>query len=340
MALALKAKGHNDRSIGAATLASKASRGLGERNERYPRIDDTGRVFGSAVMIDMQRFTTHLLEYPKMTTGKSHPTGRCRIPLLVWSLLLPLALGFPAATVAQVDVSEGRRAIATRDELQAALAEAERIAGSDGFSGSFREAKQREAALIRERLTEGDFQIGDQVQLTVFGEADATGLQTVGPGRVLSVKGLPDIPLRGVLRSEVEPYLRDQIGRFIKDAQVKARAMIRVSIIGGITKPGFYQLDADMMLSDAIMSAGGILAGADFKRSVIHRGEDRLLEKEDFTTALSDGRSLDQLNLRAGDVIEVGQKPTRSTYATISTIAIIPGLILSIYGIGKLAGAF
>jgi hypothetical protein len=49
---------------------------------------------------------------------------------------------------------------------------------------------------------------------------------------------------------------------------------------------------------------------------------------------------VDQLNLRAGDVIEVGLKPARDTYATIQTIALIPGLILGVYGIGKLAGAF
>lgn len=259
---------------------------------------------------------------------------------LVWSLLLAISFVLPELARAQAESPDGRRAVATREELQAALAESERIANSEGFSGSFREAKQREAAMIRERLTEGDFQVGDQVQLTVFGETDATGLQTVGPGRVLSVKGLPDIPLRGVLRSEIEPYLREQIGRYVRDAQVKARAMIRVSIIGGVLKPGFYQLDADMMLSDAVMSAGGILSGAEFKRSIVHRGEERILEKEEFAKALADGRSLDQLNLRAGDAIEVGVKPVRNTYATISTIAIIPGLILSIYGIGKLSGAF
>jgi hypothetical protein len=271
------------------------------------------------------------------TTARTTPWPPCR---LVWSLLLAISLIFPELARAQAESPDGRRAIASREELQAALTEAERIANSDGFSGAFREAKQREAALIRERLMEGDFQIGDQIQLTVFGETDATGLQTVGPGRVLSVKGLPDIPLRGVLRSEVEPYLAEQIGRYVRDAQVKARAMIRLSIMGGVLKPGFYQLDADMMLSDAVMSAGGILAGAEFKRSVIRRGEERLLEKDEFATALSDGRSLDQLNLRAGDAIEVGMKPVRDTHTTISTIAIIPGLILSLYGIGKLAGAW
>lgn len=275
-----------------------------------------------------------------MPTGTCAATTFCPPRGLVWSLLLAISLALPELARAQAELPDGRRAVATREELQAALAEADRNASSEGFSGAFREAKQREAALIRERLTEGDFQVGDQIQLSVFGETDATGLQTVGPGRVLSVKGLPDIPLRGVLRSEVEPYLREQLGRYVRDAQVKARATIRVSIIGGVLRPGFYQLDADMMLSDAVMSAGGILAGAEFKRSVVHRGEEKLLENEDFAKALADGRSLDQLNLRAGDAIEVGMKPVKNAYRTISTIAIIPGLILSVYGIGKLAGAW
>jgi protein involved in polysaccharide export with SLBB domain len=275
-----------------------------------------------------------------MISGLSLHTRVIRTRGLVWSLLLPLSFGIQVSARAQVESSDGRRAVATRDELQAALAEADRIATSDGFSGSFREQKQREAGLIRERLQDGDFQVGDQIQVTVFGEATTSGLQTVGPGRVLSLPGLPDIPLRGVLRSEIEPYLHEQVAKYIRDAQVKARGMVRVSITGGVTKPGFYQLDADMMLSDALMSAGGILAGAEFKRSIVRRGEDKILEKDAFTKALADGRSLDQLNLRAGDVIDVGQKPVHNTFATVQTIAIIPGLILGVYGIGKLAGAF
>jgi len=275
-----------------------------------------------------------------MTTGMTHRAATQKQAWLVWSLLLVLAFVFPGLARAQADASDGRRAVATREELQAALAEAERIANSDGFSGAYREQKQKEAALIRERLTEGDFQVGDQIQLTVVNEPDATGLQTVGAGRILSVKGLPDIPLRGVLRSEIEPYLRDQIGKYVKDAQVKARATIRLSIVGGVLKPGFYQLDADMMLSDAVMQAGGIQAGAEFKRSKVQRGQENLLEKEEFTKALADGRSLDQLNIRAGDVIQVGEKPAHNTYQTVQTIAIIPGLILGLYGIGKLSGVF
>ncbi len=260
--------------------------------------------------------------------------------MLVWSLLVGAVFGAHRPAAAQELSPDGRRAVATREDLQAALVEADRIANSGGYSGSFREAKAREAGLIRERLQEGDFQVGDQIQVTIVGETTASGVQSVSPGRMVSLPGLPDIPLRGVLRSEVEPFLRDQVGRYIKNAQVKARGMIRLSILGGVVKPGFYQLDADLMLSDALTAAGGVLPATEFKRSVIHRGPDKILEGEAFTRALADGRSVDQLNLRAGDVIEVGQKPTRDTFATVQTIALIPGLILGVYGIGKLAGAW
>jgi protein involved in polysaccharide export with SLBB domain len=260
--------------------------------------------------------------------------------MLVWSLLVGASIGVPSPAAAQESTPDGRRAVATREELQAALVEADRIANSGGYSRSFREAKAKEAGLVRERLQEGDFQVGDQIQLTIFGETTASGVQTVGPGRVVSIPGLPDIPLRGILRSEVEPYLRDEVGRYIKNAQVKARGMVRLSILGGVVKPGFYQLDADMMLSDALTAAGGVLPTTEFKKTVVRRGSDKLIEGEGFTKALADGRSVDQLNLRAGDVIEVGLKPARDTYATIQTIALIPGLILGVYGIGKLAGAF
>ncbi|HTS87407.1 MAG TPA: polysaccharide biosynthesis/export family protein [Gemmatimonadales bacterium] len=259
---------------------------------------------------------------------------------LVWSLLLAMAVGAPAAVRAQEESPNGRRAVATRAELQAALAEDDRIAGSGSYSRAFRDAKQQEAALIRERLQEGDFQVGDQIQVNVFGDDKTSGLQTVGGGRVLSLPGLPDIPLRGVLRSEIEGYLTQEMGKYIRDVKVHATPMIRISIIDGVVKPGFYQIDAAMMLSDAVMSAGGLQAGTEFKRSVVRRGDEKILEGEDFAKALQEGRSLDQLNLRAGDVIDVGVKPVHNTWQTVQTVAVIPGLILGIYGIGKLAGAW
>jgi hypothetical protein len=49
---------------------------------------------------------------------------------------------------------------------------------------------------------------------------------------------------------------------------------------------------------------------------------------------------LDALNLRAGDEIEVGTKSTTDWLSTLRTVAIIPALIISLYGLGKLFGLF
>jgi len=260
----------------------------------------------------------------------------------VWCLLTSVALSAPTAVRAQVsDDYSGRRPIATRAELEASLAEAERVANSSGFSGGYRESKRLEAALIRERLTEGDFQVGDQINVTMQGDTLSTGgLVTVGPGRVVTLPGLPDIPLRGVLRSEIQPYLTEQVARYIRNPEIKARALIRLSVLGGVGRPGFYQLEAEMLLSDALTAAGGISNTTDLTRSAIKREGERILDGEQFQVAINDGRSLDQLNLRAGDVIDVGQRSQKSVLRTIQTVALIPGMILSIYGIGRLVGAF
>lgn len=261
----------------------------------------------------------------------------------VWALLMAAAIGAAPALQAQEGVdpgSDARRPVLTRAQLQQAMEEAEAIANSEAYSATFRESKRDEAALIRERLLEGDFYVGDQLAITMVGDSGFSGIKLVGPGRVLTLPGLPDIPMRGVLRSEIEAYLTEQIGRYVRDPQIKARPTIRLTFMGGVGKPGFYQMDADLMLSDALMQAGGIGNGTELKSSKILRGEEEIMDGESFNKAVTDGVSLDQLNLRAGDVLQVGQKSTKDWFTTLRTFAVIPALIISTYGVGKLFGIF
>lgn len=258
----------------------------------------------------------------------------------VCALLLGAAVLTAGPLAAQEVGVDARRPIATRAQLQQSLEEAENIANSPAYSAGFRDEKRAEAALIRERLLEGDFYIGDQLFITMTSDSGMSGQRTIGPGRVLTLGSLPDIPMRGVLRSEVEQYLTEQVGRYIKDPQVKVRPLIRLTFMGGIRQPGFYQMDADLMISDALMQAGGIGNNTDLKRSKILRGDEELMDGETFAKAVTDGVSLDQLNLRAGDVIEVGSLDTKDWFTTLRTFAVIPALIISTYGVGKLFGIF
>jgi protein involved in polysaccharide export with SLBB domain len=230
-----------------------------------------------------------------------------------------------------------RRAQATRQELQETLTRIDSILGSPGYSSRIRDAKKRESALIRDRITEGDLQVGDQVILTVQGEQAFTGTFLVGAGRVLSLPSTPDIPLRGILRSEAQDYITEELKRYVRDPSVRVQTLIRMGILGAVGKQGFYQVPADVLVSDAIMIAGGPAGNADPNRTVIRRGGNVILTEEDVRGAIVNGATLDQLNLRAGDEISVDPKIIqRSKTITILTVTTL--LTTTLYFLTYLLG--
>src|SRR4029453_6608876 len=92
-------------------------------------------------------------------------SGSRVVPSRRWRFLLVLLALAPARLTGQDSLpadDAGRKPIATRADLESALTQAEQIAASDGYSAELRDQKRAEAALIRERLREGDFQVGDQ----------------------------------------------------------------------------------------------------------------------------------------------------------------------------------
>lgn len=237
--------------------------------------------------------------------------------------LLPLLASFgPPTHELRGQSPDTRRVEATRVELEAQLGELEKIINSPGYSGRLRSAKKAEADLVRQRLTEGDLQVGDRINLTVVGEAALTDSFVVAPGRVLILPGIPEVPLKGVLRSEFSEHLSAHLKKYIRDPQVHAQSLIRLSIFGAVGKPGFYQVPAEQLASDAIMQAAGGPAGnADVHKTTVRRNGVEIWSKEAFQEALVQGVTLDKLNLRAGDEIVVG---TQKHFNLRSVLYIVP----------------
>src|SRR5690606_11495361 len=128
----------------------------------------------------------------------------------------------------------------TRESLEELLARYEQATRSTAYSEELRARARYEAGLIRVRLEEGDFQVGDQIQLAVEGQPELTSTFQVAPGRVLILPVIGEIPLKGVLRSELEDHLTKSLGRFIVEPKVRATSQIRISILGQVASPGFY----------------------------------------------------------------------------------------------------
>ncbi len=188
-----------------------------------------------------------------------------------------------------------KRAQATRAELEDLLARAPANAQNSP-----------DVVALRERLTEGDFQGGDRIVLRVLEDSTLSDTFTVRPGRTLSLASLPEISLRGVLRSELEAFLTAQVGRFLRNPTVTAVSLVRIAVFGEVIRPGFYHVPADVLLSDVMMIAGGPTGNADTRKTFVRRGSEELMDREATRRALLAGRSLDQLNLHGGDEIVIG----------------------------------
>lgn len=196
----------------------------------------------------------------------------------------------------------------TRAELESLLRRYEETAGSSAYSGEVRAQARDEAELIRVRLAEGDLRVGDRIQLTVEGHADLTGEFAVVAGRVLVLPAIGEVPVSGVLRSELQDHLATEIGRFIRDPAVRARSLIRLEVIGAVARQGFYTIPSDILVSDALMLAGGPVSEADLDRIRVERNRQVIWSSNRLRRAMQEGRTLDQLSIRAGDGIIVPER--------------------------------
>ncbi len=179
------------------------------------------------------------------------------------------------------------------------------------------------------------FTPGDVISLQVEGDSLLNGTFTVGPGPGLTLPVIGAVPLAGVRRADLEPHLRGYLGRYLRNPVVHAKALIRLLIVGEVAKPGVYAVPTDLVVADALMLAGGPTAAAKVTAIRVERGNQRLLDGDRMQAALAQGMTVDDLNLRAGDRLDVPRmRESGSTWRIMSFAA---GSLISLYGIVRLA---
>ena len=248
-----------------------------------------------------------------------------------WLVLLAAAALIGSRTLAAQEVSTGfdpHRVHVSRDDLHLMLQRLDEAAGSSAYSKPVREKARAEAALIRQRLTQGDFQVGDRISLVVEGEAALTDTFTVLEPRVLRLPVVGDVSMQGVLRSELESHLRASLAKFLREPVVQARSLIRLSLAGQVLKPGYYVMPSDMVLSEALMIGGGPGPNGKVAKLKILRGGEPIWEGDALQVALAEGRTLDQLNLRAGDQVVV---PRTSGSVVVKAVPVLLGLTTTLW---------
>lgn len=244
-----------------------------------------------------------------------------------------------AVSTAGAGQGGGGRLQATRGELEGQLQGLEQLARAGVKSDQERSQARAQVAVIRARLADGDFHVGDRIVLTVEGdkhqaeqpsassvEQQLSDTFTVGSGQELTLPVIGVVALRGVLRSELQARLRREVALVIREPVIHARSLIRISVQGAVARPGYYLLPIDAVLSDALMAAGGPGPDAKLGKLRVERDGTVIWEGEQLRQAIAEGRTVDDIGLHAGDQFVL---PRRGGPGVLGGLQVV-GLVLSI----------
>jgi protein involved in polysaccharide export with SLBB domain len=192
------------------------------------------------------------------------------------------------------------------------------------------------ASELRTRLRDGDFQPGDRIRLVLDGAVTQDDTIPVSAGSRIRLKDVGEISVAGILRSELQAHMTKELSKYIKDVRVQATPLVRLSVLGPVDTPGFFYMPSDIPITEAIMRAGGPSGNADLKKTVVRRNSKELYDSRNTRRALNEGLTLDQLSLRDGDSIEVGEKSGSNWQRIASIVGVATSIIWALsYGLSR-----
>lgn len=156
-----------------------------------------------------------------------------------------------------------------------------------------------------------------------FAEGDAIGItvptdttQFLNGIYPIDSEGYVYLPIVGPLhvqsRSpyELRRFLDSAFVKYLPYPDVRVQRLVRLSFVGGFNEPGFYYVDPERSLWDAVKEAGGPMRDDGLRKLKWYRGEKRM--REDLVPVLMTGSSLNEAGIESGDHITVRHQLRRS----------------------------
>lgn len=242
-------------------------------------------------------------------------------------LAMATLAGAPAPLRAQgATAPPGGPQRATRDELtnRVAALEAQLARG-----GGRAERARADLAATRLRLAQGDFKVGDRFVLTYRLEKIGVDTVAVRDSLKVSLGGLPDTRLDGVLRAELDAHLDRHVARYLRSYAVRASVLTRIAIFGAVRNPGYYYVPPDRPLSDLVMVAGGPAPEARPTAMEVRRGGQLLLRGKETGRAVKDGRTLEDLDIQSGDEVLVPERRRVNWGIIVQSALVLSSLVFA-----------
>lgn len=168
---------------------------------------------------------------------------------------------------------------------------------------------------------------GDAVSISTLPDSTSL-LNNVFP---IDDRGYVELPVYG--KTKISHMTRDQFVAFIREQykdeliypNIQVKPMIRISVLGGVPRPGFYYFDEERSLWEVMYEVGGTMDENGLKEMRWKRSGKNV--EENLIPSLQTGISLKRMGFRSGDQIWVkspnkpGKLERARSYLTFVTAA-------------------
>jgi protein involved in polysaccharide export with SLBB domain len=238
-----------------------------------------------------------------------------------------MLLAFPSALLAQGSAPGW---MATRAEVERGIQSSERFANSPAYGERSRARAAAAAEALRQRLVNGDFRVGDRMLLSVVGTVSLDDTVTVIEGPRIVARGIGEISLQGVLRSELTQRVTAAVVEVVRNGTVTVRPLVRLGVFGSVVNPGYLAVPAETTVDQLLGLAGGPSAEAAPEKFRLVRGDTVLASGSAVLQAIAAGRSVVDLQMRDGDLLVVEPRsPPWDRASTLQLMTIIVGPIIT-----------
>lgn len=174
--------------------------------------------------------------------------------------------------------------------------------------------------LVNKQQNNNSFIAGDAVSISTF--PDTTSFLN----NVFSIddKGYVEFPIEGKVKitgmtpSQLENYLKETFKSWYRNPNIYVKPVVRISMLGGFSRPGLYYVDLETSLWGVVRLAGGpVLEKGIYDMMWERNGKE---QDADLVHYFETGVSLRQIGFKSGDQIRTPSPDAETFWDNINNI--------------------
>jgi protein involved in polysaccharide export with SLBB domain len=149
---------------------------------------------------------------------------------------------------------------------------------------------------------------GDEIQIRGWGAVDIDYRAFVERDGTISIPQVGSINVAGLKFQDLQPYLKNAIGRVFRNFELNVSMgqlrSIQIFVVGHATRPGMYTISSLSTLVNALFASGGPTVKGSM-RSIQLKRRDKIVTEFDMYELLLKGDKSKDVQLLPGDVVHI-----------------------------------